>query len=66
MIKRNSDRDVWKLENWDEYIATVNFNIPENLRDSEDEGSLLLHYNSTDELTESSFAELMKFFEKYD
>jgi len=66
MIDRNSDRDVWKLANWDEYISTVNFNIPENLRDPEDEGSLLLHHNSNDELTESSFAKLMKFFEKYD
>ena len=66
MIDRNSDRDVWKLANWDEYISTVNFNIPENLRDPEDEGSLLLHYNSNDELTESSFAKLMEFFGKYD
>ena len=66
MIKRNSDRDVWKLENWDEYISKVNFKIPENLRDPDDEGSLLLHYNSNDELTEKSFAEIMKFFEKYD
>ena len=66
MIKRNSDRDVWKLEHWDEYIAKVNFKIPENLRDPDDEGSLLLHYNSNDELTENSFAEIMKFFEKYD
>ena len=66
MIDRNSDRDVWKLANWDEYISTVNFNIPENLRDPDDEGSLLLHYNSNDELTEKSFAEIMKFFEKYD
>ena len=66
MIKRNSDRDVWKLEHWDEYISKVNFKIPENLRDPDDEGSLLLHYNSNDELTEKSFAEIMKFFEKYD
>lgn len=66
MIDRNSDRDVWKLANWDEYISTVNFNIPENLRDPEDKGSLLLHHNSNDELTEASFAKLMKFFGKYD
>ena len=66
MIKRNSDRDVWKLEHWYEYISKVNFKIPENLRDPDDEGSLLLHYNSNDELTEKSFAEIMKFFEKYD
>ena len=66
MIKRNSDRDVWKLEHWDEYLASLNFTVPENLRDPQDEGSLLLHYNSTDELTESSFAKLMEFFGKYD
>ena len=66
MIDRNSDRDVWKLEHWDEYLSTVNFTVPENLRDPEDEGSLLLHYNSNDELTESSFAKLMEFFGKYD
>ena len=66
MIKRNSDRDVWKLEHWDEYLASLDFSIPENLRDAEDDGSLLLHYNSTDELTESSFAKLMEFFGSYD
>ena len=66
MIDRNSDRDVWKLENWDEYISTVNFDTPENLRDPEDEGSLLLHHNSNDTLTEESFAKLMEFFGKYD
>lgn len=31
MIDRNSDRDTWKLEHWDEYIAGCNFEIPENL-----------------------------------
>ncbi len=66
MINRNSDRDTWKLAHWEEYLSTVNFTIPENLRDPEDEGSLLLHYNSTAELTESSFKELMDFFERYD
>ena len=33
MIARNSDRDTWKLQNWDEYIKTVNFNIPAALDD---------------------------------
>ena len=59
MINRNSDRDVWKL-------AKLNFNIPENLRDPDDEGSLLLYHNSTDELADESFAKLMEFFKDYD
>ena len=29
MIARNSDRDVWKINNWDEYIATRNYNAPD-------------------------------------
>ena len=40
MIARNSDRDTWKLTHWDEYIASCDFSIPENLDDlvlSEDE-----------------------------
>ena len=31
MIARNSDRDTWKLAHWDEYIASCDFSIPENL-----------------------------------
>ena len=29
MIHRNSDRDTWKLENWDEYINKIDLLIPE-------------------------------------
>ncbi|MBQ8135502.1 MAG: AAA family ATPase [Clostridia bacterium] len=65
MIDRGSDRDTWKLEHWDEYLSSVNFNIPENLRDPEDENSLLLYYNSTDEMAAESFEKLMKVFEEY-
>lgn len=28
MIERNSDRDTWKLANWDEYVRTQNFTTP--------------------------------------
>lgn len=66
MIDRNSDRDTWKLAHWDEYLATLNFNIPENLRDPDDDGSLLLYHNSTDEMAEKDFAKLMDFFKDYD
>ncbi len=66
MINRNSDRDVWKLEHWEEYLATLNFNIPENLRTPDDPGSLLLYHNSTDEMADESFKELMAFFKDYE
>lgn len=64
MIDRASDRDTWKLEHWDEYISSVNFTIPENLRDPDDEESLILYHNSTDEMAEESFAKLMKIFQE--
>ena len=60
MIDRNSDRDTWKLANWEEYLSTVNFTIPENLRDPDDPSSLILYYNSTDEQSAESFENLMK------
>ncbi len=63
MIDRNSDRDTWKLEHWDEYMASLNFTIPENIRQQDDEMSLLLYHNSTDEMAEESFAKLIKYFE---
>ncbi len=28
MIARNSERDMWKLENWEEYVKTKNFTVP--------------------------------------
>ena len=66
MIDRNSDRDTWKLANWDKYLASLNFNIPENLRDPDDEASLILYYNSTDEMAAESFEKLMEYFKDYD
>jgi len=43
MIKRASDRDTWKLANWDKYIATQNFNPPENIPE------LFVFHNSSEE-----------------
>ena len=64
MIDRASDRDTWKLAHWDEYLSSVNFNIPENLRDPEDEYALLLYNNSTDEMAAEDFAKLLDIFEE--
>ncbi len=48
MIKRNSDRDIYKIRHWDEYIRTVDFSIPHNLDDPEVKDDLLLFYNSSE------------------
>jgi len=49
MIERNSDRDTWKLENWDEYISEINFDIPIALDDPCIKDDLLIFKNSSDE-----------------
>ncbi len=54
MIKRNSDRDTWKLAHWDEYIAGCNFAIPENLHDPKNKGDLIIFKNNNDEEFEQS------------
>ena len=55
MRKRNSDRDRWKIENWDEYVKTVNFNPPDL-----DEEDLFIHRNSNDIEADEHFARLIK------
>ena len=57
MILRNSDRDTWKIAHWDEYIAGVNFNIPEELDLPGVEDDLLIFKNSSDE----EFAQSMRY-----
>ncbi|MHB1155036.1 MAG: AAA family ATPase [Eubacteriales bacterium] len=56
MIERNSDRDRWKLEHWNEYIAGVNFDIPNGLNDSSCKDDLLIFKNSS----ETEFRDSMK------
>ena len=58
MIARGSDRDTWKLEHWDEYVAKVNFNIPEEI-DRED-GTLLIFNNSSQEEFDESMDRITK------
>ena len=49
MIDRNSDRDTWKLEHWDEYVKTIDYSIPEALKKMSNCLDLMLFYNSSDE-----------------
>lgn len=47
MIERNSDRDKWKLENWNEYMKTIDFSIPATIDDVDDNLDFLKFYNSS-------------------
>lgn len=48
MIERNSDRDTWKLENWDEYVAKIDFSAPKAIDSPDDALDFLQFYNSSD------------------
>ena len=55
MIKRNSDRDTWKLENWDEYISGCDFTRPADIPE------LVVFPNSSDEEYKSSLEKTAKY-----
>jgi predicted kinase len=54
MIKRNSDRDTWKLEHWDEYVASQNYEAPTNIK------NLIIFENSSEEEFEQSIKDSVK------
>lgn len=60
MIDRNSDRDTWKLEHWDEYISGVNFDTPELLDNPEVVDKFLKFNNSSMEEFEESMERITK------
>lgn len=64
MIKRNSDRDTWKLANWEEYIASCNFDIPDNLDDPNIKDDLLVFHNNNEEEFEHSMEEIIQILEE--
>ena len=53
------DRDIWKLNHWDEYILGVNFEPPVNLRLEGQPDSLLIFHNSSDEEFAASMKEIV-------
>ena len=63
MIARNSDRDEWKLANWDEYIASCNFNIPTTIDDPNVIDDLLIFKNSSDVEYEESLKKIVEILE---
>ncbi|ABM04356.1 P-loop ATPase [Psychromonas ingrahamii 37] len=59
MIKRNSSRDTWKLEHWDEYIKGVDFSIPQSIDNPEVIDDLLLFRNSNEDQYRQSMQEVL-------
>ncbi len=64
MISRNSDRDTWKLEHWDEYVSGINFDIPKELDDPKCKDDLLVFENSSQEEFEKSMEEILNIIEE--
>jgi dephospho-CoA kinase len=64
MIARNSDRDTWKLEHWDEYIAECNFEIPNNLDDPKIKDDLIIFHNNNEEEFEQSMKQILHILEE--
>ncbi|MBU3215605.1 ATP-binding protein [Clostridium estertheticum] len=64
MIERNSDRDTWKLANWNEYIAGINFDVPIALDDPCIKDDLLIFKNSSDEEFEGSLTKTIDILEE--
>lgn len=64
MIARNSDRDTWKLEHWDEYISKCDFSIPKGIGDPAKKKDLLLFYNSNEKEFKASMKEMLTILQK--
>ena len=48
MVKRNSSRDTWKIEHWEEYSKTLDFSVPAVLDDPAAVDEPILFYNSNE------------------
>ncbi len=64
MIARNSDRDVFKIKNFDSWVKTQDFNIPTYLKVEGDPYSLVIFDNSNDEVFAKSMADTVALLEE--
>lgn len=63
MIARNSDRDTWKLEHWEEYIADCDFSVPTTIDDPVVVDDLLIFKNSSQDEYEESMNRIIEILE---
>lgn len=64
MIARNSDRDVFKIKNFDSWVKTQDFNVPTYLKVEGDPYSLVIFDNSNDEVFAKSMKETVDLLEE--
>ena len=64
MVARNSPRDVYKLKDWDNYVASQNFSTPTELYKEGDPYSLILFDNSNDATYEASMKRTIDLLEE--
>jgi tRNA uridine 5-carbamoylmethylation protein Kti12 len=64
MMERNSDRDTWKLEHWDEYISKCNFNVPVALDNPTVKDDLIIFKNSSDDEFKESLKQTVAILEE--
>ena len=64
MIERNSDRDTWKLEHWDEYLKSCDFEVPENLDDPHVKDDLIVFHNNNEKEFERSMKKCLHILEE--
>ena len=53
MVSRNSERDTWKIEHWDEYVATQDYTATENVPE------MFVFENSSEDEYEKSIGKAM-------
>jgi tRNA uridine 5-carbamoylmethylation protein Kti12 len=64
MINRNSSRDTWKLNNWNDYIKDVDFSIPKSIDNPEIVDDLLLFKNSNEDEYEQSMTDILTILDR--
>ena len=60
MIMRDSDRDTWKIQHWDEYIKRCDFTIPNIAEELNRDGDFIIVENSSDEECRESLEEAVR------
>lgn len=63
MMERNSDRDTWKLANWNEYVKTIDFSKPSTIDDQNDDLDLIEFHNSSKQEYEDSMKKIIGLLE---
>ena len=53
MVSRNSERDTWKIEHWDEYVATQDYTAPKDVPE------MFVFENSSEDEFEKSIGKAM-------